>query len=203
MPTDGSGVVIDSNYKLEINGVPDPQNAPNTVGIYFSEDAQPPQGTNQSFTWIQIIQTTQSTYINTTGVFNQPTTPGQGLDGTYPYASQGSFNTVDTPNSGLPANYGEGARNFTATMYVMSDPGFPAGCTPASTSPTTYKSTASTCTQSIPIPLGSVQWHWSGCAINPLVQQTNAQSDIAAIAINNAEYLMVPSFRVALAEWYK
>jgi len=61
---------------------------------------------------------------------------------------------------------------FSATMHLMWDPALPSGCTPASTDPHSLVSTPSTCT-SIPVPLSSVTWHWSGGAINTLANQPN------------------------------
>ena len=123
-------------------------------------------GQNQAFQWVQILNGIQDQDIGGGGqvIINAP--PGQ-LDGTYPYANETTTTTSDSPNVQLPQSYGMVERGFTATMYLMWDPALPTGCVPAQTN-AAYNSTASTCT-SIPIPLGSVQWKWSGCAINTLV----------------------------------
>lgn len=75
--------------------------------------------------------------------------------------------------------YGEGWESFTATMYLMWDPGISftgtQSCQIAKTVQNpdgTFTQSASTCA-SIPIPLSFVKWHWSGCAINTQVNQTN------------------------------
>src|SRR5208282_148618 len=97
-----------------------------------------------------------------------------GIDKTYPYSYVYPAETWDTPAAGLPnlTNYGEAWESFTATMYLMWDPAIPPSgqpsCTPAKTvenADGSFTSSASTCA-SIPVPLSSVTWHWSGCAIN-------------------------------------
>ena len=92
-----------------------------------------------------------------------------GLDGTYPYGASNPTGTNDTPKISLPVIYGEGAQTFVATMYLMWDPalGNP-NCPPAQDAAAGNVQTAITCT-SIPIPVGSVQWSWAGCAMNTLV----------------------------------
>jgi hypothetical protein len=164
-----TGVQVLAGPKLSTTGIP---LGTSQVGITFNSNATPPSGNNQSFTWIQIIGGVQNQYINSTGQFATPSSPETGIDNTYPYANASSTATNDTPSSALPSIYGEGWESFTATMFLMWDPALPNGCTPASTNPITLQSTASTCT-SIPIPLSSVTWHWSGCAINTLANQTN------------------------------
>ncbi|MGO8788439.1 MAG: hypothetical protein ACLQVL_13810 [Terriglobia bacterium] len=168
MKTDGSGVQVLAGPKLSTTGIP---LGTTQVGITFTSNATPPPGYNQSFTWVQIIGGVQNQYINSNGPFATPASPESGIDNTYPYANASPTATNDTPSTALPSIYGEGWESFTAAMFLMWDPALPTGCTPASTN-ATYQSTASTCT-SIPIPLSSVTWHWSGCAINTLSNQTN------------------------------
>jgi len=178
MPTDGSGVQIyDLNsYKwLGLTGVTGKQNT--TTGIHFaSNGAMIPGGTNGLFTWVQLISNSQDEYLNSSGNTLEAAT--MGLDTNFPYDLDDI--TDDRPSIQL-LNEGEAWRTFTATMYLMWDPGLPSGCHVAYNDlvldPTTggYKGTShpSTCL-SIPIPLSAVTWHWSGCAINTLSQQTDS-----------------------------
>jgi len=171
MPTDGSGVKVflfHGNVALGTTGVP--SGGANPVGITFTANATPPSGYNQSFTWAQVISSLQDKYVNANGPFSVPPSPQSGIDHAFPYANASPTTTNDTPNTLLPSIYGEGWRSFTATMYLMWDPALPNGCTPAKIDPHTLVATPSNCT-SIPVPLSSVQWHWSGCAINTLAPQ--------------------------------
>jgi hypothetical protein len=76
---------------------------------------------------------------------------------------------------------GEVGKAFDATMYVMWDPAIPPvgqnTCTPASvnTGTTPYTYNPSTCA-SIPVPLGSVEWEWAGCAVDTLASMGNGTS---------------------------
>jgi hypothetical protein len=186
MPTNGSGVQV-SGSTLKTTGVF--VNGQCCVGISFTSNATmpssssvPPPGTNQGFQFVQMINSIQSEYITSTAPppYVTPASPGSGLDNSYPYAYFSPTMTVDSPNEGLPSGYGEGWESFSATMYLLWDPALgPTGCTPAKTTQTIdqngilhFASTASTCT-SVPVPLSSVTWHWSGCAINTLVNQPN------------------------------
>ena len=172
MLTDGSGVqvlIASGTPALSTTGIPV---GTKQVGITFTSNATPPAGYNQSFTWVQLLSAIQNQYVNVNGPFADPASPESGVDNTYPYANASPTTTNDTPKAGLPSIYGEGWETFTATMYLMWILALPSGCTPASTDPHTLVSTPSTCT-SIPVPLSSVTWHWSGCAINTLVNQTN------------------------------
>ncbi len=123
--------------------------------------------------WVQILDDNESPGVNRLGQVASIQPPFAGLDGTYPYSADTATVTYDSPYSPLPPSYGEVARVFDATMYLMWDPALPTGCTPATTSiDGNYTQSASTCT-STPIPLGSAQWKWSGCAINALIPQAN------------------------------
>jgi hypothetical protein len=179
MPVDGSGVqvfnvIVNNNPEpwLKTTSVPVPGGG--TAGIAFATTAQPPAGVNQSFTWVQVINSIQTQYITAAAILvTPPASPGSGLDTSYPYANQSPTATNDSPGAALPPGYGEGWEAFEATMYLMWDPGLPSGCIPASTNPQTLVSTQSTCANSIPVPLSSVTWFWSGCAVNALSNQTN------------------------------
>jgi hypothetical protein len=102
------------------------------------------------------------------------------LDNVYPYVNGGNFN--DSPRSpvnyslgGTPINYNEVEQSFSATTYLLWDPALPLGCTPATTtgngSSTTTKQ--STCSGSIPIPLGNISWSWSGDGIDTEILQSS------------------------------
>ena len=182
MPTDGSGVQVLNNANgaaLSTTGVA----LGNTqVGITFQANASLPADHNQSFTWVQLINPLQRQYINSNGPYSSPATPSSGIDMSYPITNASATTTNDTPSAQLPPNYGEAWETFTATTFLMWDPGIPpagqSSCNIASTTQTmvngypTFTSTPSTCS-SIPIPLSSVTWHWSGCTINALSNQTN------------------------------
>jgi len=180
----GSGVTFTTNAKCGLYGVP---YGGGSVGITFQANAQPPTtgaGTNAAFTWIQLIKSINVRYINASGVNSNPNSGKTGLDGTYPYFSKTANLTYDSPSIGLQPQLGEVGYQFDATMYLLWDPALPSGCIPAATDPTTYHSTASTCT-SIPIPLGSAEWSWTGCAINTLVQQAYPLTWIKQCGVSN------------------
>ncbi len=162
-------------------------NANGTVCIQFTATAAPPAGgsANASFQWVQIINSSTAQYRTT------PTSPnslclGSGvlcpaLDNVYPYPTlAGQPNTTnDSPGIQLAYNgvtgFGEAGQTFKAQMYMMWDPALMAygqsgSCTPAFSRQNangTLTATASTCTGSIPIPVGYVIWGFGGDAINP------------------------------------
>lgn len=153
------------------------------VGIAFTSNATPPAGYNQSVTWVQLV-TNQYQHMASNGPYSLPPSPQTGLDNAYPYTNVSRTTTYDSPATNLPSIYGEGWETFTATMYLMWDPGLPSGCSPAKTVQNpdgSFSSTASTCA-SIPIPLSSVTWHWSGCAINTLANQNNGTTWVRSTA---------------------
>ena len=198
MPTDGSGVQIGLNTQnfpiLKTTGVT--ANGTCCYGISFTSNATMPSGgavppgSNQTFQFVQVLGNPNANpgSQQPNGLQYQyvtPTSPppyvgpvNTGLDTSYPYAFFSSTMTVDSPNVNLLPNYGEEWESFTATMYLLWDPALPSGCAPAKTTETivngtpTFSSSASGCT-SVPVPLSSVSWHWSGCAINTLVNQPN------------------------------
>jgi hypothetical protein len=177
-----NGIQVYENGELQPRFGPRGTSDPNNLakgpiyGIVFTSNAGTPSGANSNFTWVQIITAVgrQSlTYAGSTPL--SPFNPSAGLDGTYPYVDY--FNSAnsdsDTPFGSLASGWGERDYQFDATMYLMWDPGIgDPGCHPASATRNLgiVTQTASTCT-SIPIPLGSVRWTWSGCAINTLQQQ--------------------------------
>ncbi|WP_263416482.1 hypothetical protein [Terriglobus albidus] len=161
------------------------------VGVFINDNAQPVSDGTQcpahpgaapaagcgQFIWVQILNSVIRSQIIPVGEPFDPNNASNQLDGTYPYASginpNGTYSsnaTWDSPGRGLLHSWGEAAEPFRATMYVLWDPALPAGCIPAwvDTTIDPYKPHASQGCTSIPIPLGSVQWSWSACAINAL-----------------------------------
>jgi hypothetical protein len=129
------------------------------IGIQFKPTTSPPPGDSGQFKWGQLITSDQYTLETVSGTTKNcvndtlPTQSpnGTGLDTEWPYATGAS--TQDSPNIGLnSALYQTEARAFSAQMYFFWDPALPAQCTPGTS-----------CT-SIPVPLGSVSWGWSGTA---------------------------------------
>jgi len=128
------------------------------IGIEFNPMRTTPQGDSGQFEWVQLISNDTLTFTTVSGTnetcvnVTQPSTPsGTGLDTEYPYAKGTS--TQDSPTIGLVSSqYQKEGRSFSAQMYLMWDPALPAGC-----------SEGTNCT-SIPVPLGSVAWGWSGTA---------------------------------------
>jgi hypothetical protein len=156
------------------------------VGVFLSDNAEPVSNGAQcppmpgkapaagcgQFIWVQILESVTQSLVIPSGDTSTPNNASSQLDGTYPYFNGPNYSnaTWDSPGLGLLHDWGEGAESFNATMYVLWDPALPVGCIPAWTDTQTtpyYTPHASTCT-SIPIPLGSVQWGWSACAINAL-----------------------------------
>lgn len=128
-------------------------------GIQFIPTRSAPSGDSGQFEWVQLITNDTITRINTAGTTQtcvNPTSPptpnGTGLDTDYPYSTKVSEH--DAPTISLdPSKYTSEARSFSAKMYFLWDPVLPSGCIPGTS-----------CT-SIPTPLGSVSWGWSGTAI--------------------------------------
>jgi hypothetical protein len=153
-------------------------------GITFTADgsvtAPTGAGTNNKFTWVQLVNydTVQlhcgtnvdgTKACKTSGIYDcniagQPPF----LDSHYPYPGT-QTTTNDSPQTETLGNEQENelSRTFNARMYLMWDPGLnpdgTGGCTPATNLGTP---TASTCTGSIPVALGSATWNFSGDAQN-------------------------------------
>lgn len=143
------------------------QNSPRltTAGVVFIEPASLPS--TGKVIWVQKLKSvTYSQLVQWGAAYTPPNSASNQLDGVYPYPNGNpAYTTNDSPNRYLYSLLGDATESFDATMYALWDPALPAGCTPANTNNQTYQSTASTCT-SIPIPLGSIRWRWSACAIN-------------------------------------
>jgi hypothetical protein len=155
-------------------GFGDPSN--NKAGISFQATASstPSGGTYQ---WAQLITGVSIQYQLAGGrqVCTQQddsskdvTSSSPALDSVFPYpvsspgvcgsgAVTGALSaTGDTPGVSVGSQtYWEVAEDFSATMYLMWSPAKPSGCTDAAGSPC-----------SIPVPLGSIPWAWSGETVN-------------------------------------
>lgn len=148
-------------------------------GVGFFNNEIPPSGHAGTFQWLQVINTDQYQQLLSAGIqacipITRQSDPegNPELDNFYPYPMGSTGNTGDSPAIGLYQE-GEKQRSFNATMSLMWDPTLNLDgsvCTAASTN-SSYQQTPSTCTGSIPIPLASVTWKWSGCGVNTLNPQ--------------------------------
>lgn len=190
-PTPNSVNVWPANVAFGGNKYPNPSlefgNVNPIQGIIFQVTAQAPSKNGGAFQWVQLIGPVTQKYLANPAAPDAVTNVG--LDNWYPYvtASGNPDTTNDSPGMELAARQkgvqipmGEGAESFQARMHLMWDPALPTGCTPASTTqdPTTQAitSTSSTCTGSIPVPLGYADWGFQGDAINTLVNQTSTNT---------------------------
>ncbi|HTF63634.1 MAG TPA: hypothetical protein VK638_13115 [Edaphobacter sp.] len=112
-----------------------------TPGISFSVIATDPQDFSGTYSWVQVITNSSATDTDLSG-YTQHCTYGPGLDETYPYST--GFTANDSPNIGLDSNHTEVTDSDAFRMYLM--------WTPNTSSPT------------IPVPLGFIDWSWSGDA---------------------------------------
>lgn len=122
-------------------------NASGTAGIQFTPPStQSPSGT---FFFVQLVNSDAITYsANGSGT----TCPGtSGLDGAYPYQNKYGQLVNDAPYAKLFSTYTTERRSFVATMYLM------------------WQSSTSS---SIPVPLGYVDWQFSGSSSEPQLNST-------------------------------
>ncbi len=107
------------------------------AGIIFS----PPTTTTPpgAFFFLQLLTGDTVIYSRTGATLTCTATPG--LDGDYPYQGKTGQLVNDAPYTPLPSTYTNVSRNFAATMYLM------------------WQSNTS---GSIPVPMGSVGWGFSG-----------------------------------------
>jgi hypothetical protein len=119
-------------------------NATTTFGIIFTPTVIQPSGTTGTFSYVQLI-TAENEAITDAGppVTNFTCSIGTGLDNFYPYPMRSDGTAADSPGVSLNSTYTDLIRTFSATMYLMWNSGLP---------------------NSIPIPLGSMQWGFSGDA---------------------------------------
>lgn len=147
-------------------------NSPNNpgVGIWLKDSATLPEG---NFIWVEILKfVTNSQLVSTNFAFDPYPSANNQLDGIYPYPSPQNNVTSDAPGRPLYSGFGEAAEKFDAIMYVLWDSAIPvagqSSCTAAwvDTSTTPYYTAHASNCSSIPVPLGSIEWKWSACAIN-------------------------------------
>jgi hypothetical protein len=125
--------------------------------------------TGGKYQWVQLINSDTTEIICPAGPQTKTLVPSSGspkLDNTYPYSIVTTTNVTndganDSPSVPLPPPWGELARSFSANMYLMWVPPALSGC-----------SNGTSCT--IPVPLGSFQWSWSGDGINTLMPSNNS-----------------------------
>jgi hypothetical protein len=116
----------------------------NDPGITFNGSATSPT-TSGRFFWVQTIVGFSITRTNPNGTTDSPCVVS-GLDTAFPYQLGGPTSTVDAPGVGLTSPYIEFNVGFAAKMYWMWQ--------------------ASNVSNSIPVPLGRVEWNWAGDALN-------------------------------------
>jgi len=115
------------------------------AGISFNARYFLPEGVAKNFIWVQVIQSDAIT-VNSGGVRlhcvpkTQPIASfGAGLDTTYPYDTHNP--TLDNPRIQLASDIQEYSRRFHARMFLLWSSGL---------------------SNSIPVPLGFVDWSFSG-----------------------------------------
>ena len=108
-------------------------------GISFLATVTEPSGFSDfNLTWVQVI--TSGSQNNITGTTTKPCTIPAGIDGPFPYKEQ-IADADDGPSAKLlTGTYTEQTETVSFSMYLMWDPRL---------------------TNSIPIPLGHVNWSWS------------------------------------------
>jgi hypothetical protein len=141
------------------------------IGMKFLASSNPPNGNQGTYQWVQLLNKDTIFMLAATGSKTCPSVSGGPLlDTTYPYGNGIATVTTtkvtndtaqDSPANGLPTSWGEVARSFSATMYLMWVPNPDSRCT-----------NGTACT--IPATLGTVNWGWTGDAINTLQPQQNA-----------------------------
>jgi hypothetical protein len=94
-----------------------------------------------SFFFVQLVTGDTIVYSRTGATLTCTATNTPGLDGQYPYQGKIGQLVNDAPFNPLPSTYTNSSRNFAATMYLMWQ---------------------SNTTGSIPVPMGSVAWSFSG-----------------------------------------
>jgi len=115
------------------------------AGISFRAGYSLPEGMLKNFIWVQLIRSDVIT-VNENGVRfhcvpkSEPVASiGAGLDTDYPYDTHNP--TLDNPRIELTSNIQQYSRIFHARMYLLWRPGL---------------------SNSIPVPLGFVDWNFSG-----------------------------------------
>jgi|GEM_PF-3040341 len=151
MASNNQALQITTEPALSLTGSSYTENDGGNLGMVFQANSGQ-SFSSGSWVWVQLINSNQEKTIDSSGSWDCPADPKSqsGLDTTYPYSSGVSYMN-DSPPSSM-TGYAEYQRSFSATMYLMWDPQLPS---------------------SIPVPLESVSWGFSGCAINTLLPQNN------------------------------
>jgi len=128
-----------------------------STGVIFSSSATPAPGNPGAYSWVQLLTGDQITVRTGAGRGNcTPPTPYPALDTGYPYGTLGknlfsvmhpNDTATDNPSVAFVASWGEVQRQFSATMYLMWNPAL---------------------TGSIPVPVASMAWQFTGDGINTL-----------------------------------
>jgi len=140
------------------------------IGIDFKVSATLPQGNQGAYSWVNLVLASVQNYVTANlgvrycvnSVFSADTSPA--LDRGYP--TDVGPGTDDSPSVPLQAstptngNIGEIAGGAKFMMYPMWTPAAASGCV-----------NGNACT--VPVPLGTVTWQYSGDAINALTPQPN------------------------------
>jgi hypothetical protein len=195
--------ILPPGYNPKFGGLPGSQfgfypNSP--YGINFTASATLPGGNQGAYSFVQLISSdtikrvaapAKNSQTCTPSGFN--TDPNPELDNTYPYGSASSNTTNDSPGQALLSSWGELARSFSPTMYILWTPTSDSRCT-----------SGSTCT--IPVPLGSVSWHYFADAINTLAPQQNSTTwtlNSGSGSANQFQSSSLSSFPFGYPTWSK
>jgi hypothetical protein len=140
--------VTPSGQVFFIGGIPPVMN----WGIQFTASGTPPSGYSGTFTWIQLVTSTQWTWFFSNGDPPLPCIGKPGFDAgsnpVYPYAT--GLNAEDGPSlAAIPVpptiSQNETTESSQFQMYLMWNP-----------------NTGSGDSASIPVPLGSISWNTAG-----------------------------------------
>jgi hypothetical protein len=160
---------------LWFTGVQAPQSLGSNVGALYQASGTPPTGNTGAYQWVQLVSKDliYQDDINASGACpgGVQSNGNPPLDTSYPYSPTTSSSNptipndmaADSPTYVVDSAWGEVARSFRATMYLMWVP-------PALTGTYTCPS-GNACT--IPVPLGTISatptgWIWMGDTINTL-----------------------------------
>jgi hypothetical protein len=94
-----------------------------------------------NFFFVQLVTGDTVTYSRTGATLTCTATNTPGLDGAYPYQNANAHSVSDAPSNLLPSTFTSSSRDFAASMYLMCQ---------------------SNTSGSIPVPIGSVGWGFSG-----------------------------------------
>lgn len=156
-------VNIQNNNKLAFGG------SLSNIGIKFDVAGSPPTGYSGTFSWVQLITDSKTVSNRSTGS-TRTCLYGPGLDSVYPYNSS-STTANDNPSVSL-SSYVEVTDADHFTMYLMW---------------------TSSLSSSIPVPLGHVDWSWSGDAVlntTTGVWSLNSSSVGTHTFVNSTSYLI-------------